>query len=152
LREVALEDRPGVDVRLASHRSAVLLRDPAVQRTQPLDHDVVIVVTACVSRDRAGRLLPAVVETDDDRRASTLEGKPRVAAFQEVPVRACGTECRDTDRIESQRPRLLLDRAFQGQRLRGHGSRVAQRAYRMTSSAGGTASSRPYAVCIRQRR
>ena len=76
-REVALEDRPRVDVRLARHRRARRARATAsLQRAQPLDHHVVVVVAARVARDRARRLAPAVVH----RRRRPRSRPPRTAA------------------------------------------------------------------------
>ena len=52
-REFALEQRTGVDVRLAGHRAPGVALEPPVQLAQPALHHVVIVVAARVPGDRA---------------------------------------------------------------------------------------------------
>ncbi|HYD52106.1 MAG TPA: hypothetical protein VEA99_05745 [Gemmatimonadaceae bacterium] len=137
-REVALEQGPRVDVRLASHRVPHARLDPPVQRAQPLDHDVVVVVAARVAGDRSRRLASAVLHGDDERARHALERQPRVAppvgpAGEIVHLarvsrleprvegirRLHGPEGRDADEIEPEPERLRLGEAGERGEIRG---------------------------------
>src|SRR6185437_2183589 len=159
-REIALEHRTGVDVWASMHRVACLLLDPAVQLAQAVTHDVVIVVAAGVAGHRPRRLGAAVVHPHHDRASGAGEGEPAVAplggparhvlhlacvAVREPVVERCdsvdGTQIRNAHEIETESVCLRPDSRFEGDRgTLDHRSFPTHRAYRMTSSAGGTIS------------
>ena len=158
-REVALEQRPGIDVRAPAHLAPEHLADPPMQLAQLRVEHIMVVVAARVSRHRPRRLGPTIIHRDDDRASHSLVRQPRVAplvrplreivhlagvpAFEpSIEMRRClyAAERGNSDEIESEpvalRANPLLDRAHG----RGHCERTAHRAYRSTSSAGATAS------------
>ena len=65
-RQVALQNRTGVHVRLAVNRATHLRLEPTMKLVQPLDHHVVIIVSARVTGDRPGRLAPTVAQSNHD--------------------------------------------------------------------------------------
>ena len=77
--EITLENRTGVDIRLSANLAVALALDQPMQFPEPREHDVVIIVSAGVARDRSGGLLSPVIECHHDRRARAIIGKPRVA-------------------------------------------------------------------------
>src|SRR5687768_13323088 len=73
LREVALENRAGIDVRFPADVASTLRLDPPVQRLESRHHDVVVIIAARVPRDRPRGLFASVIQGDDHRRANALE-------------------------------------------------------------------------------
>jgi hypothetical protein len=112
-REVALEQRARVHVRLARDRAPDARLDPAVQLAQPVDHHVVVVVAAGVARDGPARLAPAVLHRDDDRARHAGEWEPRVGALV-APLR----EVVHLPRVPRVEPPLELGRRLGGAEAR----------------------------------
>ena len=146
--EVTLEERAGVDVRLATHPMSELGGEPVVKGVEPGMHDLVVVVATRITSDGPAGTRAAVVHRDDDRAGHSGKGKSRVPALvgpsrqighvtgvsEREPLieRArglYGAQSRDTDEIEPQAKRLaleaLLERALGG---RAHAALPAHRA------------------------
>src|SRR6185437_12700056 len=80
-REIALEYRASIDVRLSVHCMTDLILDPATQLVQPVDHHVVVIIATRVARYGTGRLRAAVIHRDDDGALHAFEWSPRVASL-----------------------------------------------------------------------
>src|SRR3982074_2644645 len=80
-REIALENRPCIDVGLSRNPAADLELQPAVELVQPISHDGVVVVTAGVARHRTTRPPTAVIESDDYRPGRAAKSQARVATL-----------------------------------------------------------------------
>jgi hypothetical protein len=88
-REVALEDRAGVDIRPARDPRPALRLQPFEELPQSLLEDAVVVAAARVARQRSCRLEPAVIEGDHDRRPCAALREPGVASQGRVARQPC---------------------------------------------------------------
>jgi hypothetical protein len=77
-REVALEKRAGINVRLAGHGPAYPPVHVVVQRAESRFHDVVVIIAPCITRDGTARFAATVVQRDDDRAPRAFDGAPGI--------------------------------------------------------------------------
>lgn len=129
-REIALEQRSGIDVRLARDLSADVGLDARMQLAQLRLHHVMVVLAARVPRDGATRLASPVVQRNDDRVRRAWQWTTRVSPFLRTALevvhdarmsrvdpcvegirRVSGAKGGDASELEAERVRVRLRKA-----------------------------------------
>src|SRR5438034_6533118 len=127
--KVTLEQRASVDVTSCAYRRSDLAADPGVQRVELSSYHIVIVVAACVARDRSGWRRAPVIQCNDygadtagewqpaippclgvARQVRHGAGSPVLDPSVEMLGRIRRARSRDADEIEAEAKRLRLDR------------------------------------------